>query len=96
VRDSTSVQLVVAASQTITHDDYRATAGGNFSAVGEAPAVTYVGQPVIKYYYFVQRSRLSIMPIRCTIRPDTSSAFAVETLRRGISTSDKVHPPCPH
>jgi RHS repeat-associated protein len=49
---STSVQLVVTATQTITNDDYRATADGNLSAVGEAPAVTYVGQLATKYYYF--------------------------------------------
>ncbi len=42
---------MVTATQTITNDDYRATADGNLSAVGEAPAVTYVGQPVTKYYY---------------------------------------------
>jgi hypothetical protein len=41
---------VVTATQTITHDDYRAAADGNLSAVGEAPTVTYVGQPVTKYY----------------------------------------------
>jgi RHS repeat-associated protein len=49
---STSVQLVVTATQTITNGAYRATADGNLSAVGEAPAVTFVGQPVTKYYYF--------------------------------------------
>jgi uncharacterized repeat protein (TIGR01451 family) len=51
---STTVQLVVTASQTITNDTYRATADGNLSAVGEAPAVTFVGQPVTgkPYYYF--------------------------------------------
>jgi RHS repeat-associated protein len=43
---------VVTATQTITNDDYRATADGNLSAVGEAPAVTYVGQLATKYYYF--------------------------------------------
>ena len=48
---STSVQLVVTATQTITHDAYRAAAGSNLSAVGEAPVVTFVGQPVTKYYY---------------------------------------------
>jgi hypothetical protein len=51
---STSVQFVVTATQTITNDDYRAAADGNLSAVGEAPAVTFVGQPVTgkPYYYF--------------------------------------------
>jgi hypothetical protein len=39
---STSVQLVVTATQTITHDDYRATADGNLSAVGEVPVVTAI------------------------------------------------------
>jgi RHS repeat-associated protein len=48
---STNAQFVVTATQTITNDDYRVTADGNLSAVGEVPAVTYVGQPVTKYYY---------------------------------------------
>jgi hypothetical protein len=43
---STSVKLVVTTTQTITNDAYRPTADSNLSAVGEVPAVTYVGQPV--------------------------------------------------
>jgi RHS repeat-associated protein len=49
---SVSVQFVVTATQTITNGDYRATADGNLSAVGQKPVVTFVGQPVTKYYYF--------------------------------------------
>jgi hypothetical protein len=52
---STLVQFVVTATQTITNDGYRATADGNLSAVGEVPAVTTIGQPVTKYYYFGSR-----------------------------------------
>jgi hypothetical protein len=48
---STSVQLVVTATQTITNDAYRATADGNLSAVGEAPVVTFVVSGVTKYCY---------------------------------------------
>ncbi len=58
---STSVQLVVTATQTITNDDHRATANGNLSAVGEAPVVTFVAQPVTKYYYFGS-TRASVRP----------------------------------
>jgi uncharacterized repeat protein (TIGR01451 family) len=58
---STSVQLVVTATQTITHDDYRAAADGHLSAVGEVPAVTTIGQPVTKYYYFGS-TRASVRP----------------------------------
>jgi hypothetical protein len=43
---STLIQFVVTATQTITHDAYRATAGGALSAVGEVPVVTFVGRPV--------------------------------------------------
>jgi hypothetical protein len=46
VRTSASVQLVVTATQTITHDAHRATADGNLSAVEEVPAFTFVSQPV--------------------------------------------------
>jgi hypothetical protein len=49
---STSVQLVVTATQTITNDTYRAAPDGNLSAVGKDPIVTTIGQPVTKYYYF--------------------------------------------
>ncbi len=52
---------MVTATQTITHDDYRAAADGNLSAVGEVPAVTYVGQPMTKYYYF-DSTQASVRP----------------------------------
>jgi hypothetical protein len=45
--DSSSVQFVVTATQTITNDAYRAAADGNLSAVGQDLIASPVVRPII-------------------------------------------------
>ncbi len=96
---STSVRLVVTATQTITNNARRATVGGNLSAMGEAPTVTFVGQPVTgKPYYYFGRQRVAMRKGAEVYylhgEPDTDSTPAGCTDRRARVPCDP-RSPCP-
>jgi len=59
---SVQVSFVVTASQTITNSDYRVSAEGNVSAVGQEPVVTIVKTPS-KIYLPIVLNKPSIQPV---------------------------------